>query len=178
MHATPDTNLVIERKLAGGRVIRGVRFLQIMEACMKIMNGILVLATLSIVNVGVARACTCIGPADAREGLELSEAVFSGRVIKADEFGAEVEAERVWKGNLTKTRVTVLNPAPGTSCSIALTRGARYIIFASVEKERGRFVYTPKICFPTSTLSKAEQTLKELGEGKPLKKRRRSARGW
>ena len=46
----------------------------------------------------------------------------------------------MWKGNLTKTRVTVLNPAPGTSCSIALTRGQRYIICASVEKERGRAV--------------------------------------
>jgi hypothetical protein len=132
---------------------------------------------LFFVNVGAVHACTCIGPANAREGLELSDAVFSGRVIKADEFKAEVEAERVWKGNLTKTRVLVLNPAPNTSCSIALARGQRYIVFASVDKERGRVSYIPKICFPTSVLSKAEQTLKEIGEGRLLKKQKRSVRG-
>lgn len=159
--------------LLGGRVMPGVKFLQVMKACMKIINGILALTMLSVVNVGAVHACTCIGPADAREGLELSEAVFSGRVVKADEFKAEVEAERMWKGKFTQTRVIVLNPAPGTSCSIVLTRGQRYIIFASVHKERGRVVYTPKICFPTSVLSQAEQTLKEIGEGKLLKKRRR-----
>ena len=141
---------------------------------MKIINGILALAMLSFVDAGaINAACTCIGPGDAREGLELSEAVFSGRVMKADEFRAEVEVERVWKGNFTKTRVLVLNPAPETSCSIALVRGHRYIIFASVEKERARVSYTPKICFPTSILSEAGQTLKEIGEGKLLKKRRR-----
>ena len=143
---------------------------------MKITNSILALAMLSFVNVGASNACTCIGPANAKEGLELSEAVFSGRVIEADEFKAEVEAERVWKGNFTKTRVIVLNPAPKTSCSMALARGQRYIVFASVDKERGRVSYIPKICFPTSVLSKAEQTLKEIGEGKLLKKRRRLVR--
>jgi hypothetical protein len=128
---------------------------------------------LSFVNVGVSYACTCIGPANAKEGLELSEAVFSGRVIKADEFKAEVEVERVWKGKFTKARVIVLNPAPKTSCSIALDRGQRYIVFASVDREKGRVSYIAKICFQTSVLSKAEQTLKEIGEGKQLKKRRR-----
>lgn len=143
---------------------------------MKIINIVLASAMLSFVNVGVSHACTCIGPADATEGLELSEAVFSGRVIKANEFKAEVEVERVWKGNFTKARVIVFNPAPNSSCSIALARSQRYIVFASVDKERGRVSYIPKICFPTSVLSKAEQTLKEIGEGKPLKKRRRLVR--
>ena len=130
----------------------------------------------SVVNVGVGYACTCIGPANAKDGLDLSEAVFSGRVIKADEYKAEVEVERVWKGNFTKARVMVLNPAPETSCSIALARGRRYIVFASVDKERGRVSYIPKVCFHTSLLSEAEQTLKEIGEGKLLKKRRRLVR--
>src|SRR5688572_20989801 len=98
----------------------GVRFLRVVKVFMKITNSILSLAMLAFVNVGAGNACTCIGPADAKEGLELSEAVFSGRVIKADEFKAEVEVERVWKGTFTKTRVTVLNPAPESSCSIAL----------------------------------------------------------
>lgn len=144
---------------------------------MKIKNGILALAVLSFVNAGVSYACTCIGPADAREGLEISEAVFSGRVIKADEYKAVVEVERVWKGRFSRARVTVFNPAPETSCSIALDRGRRYIIFASVDKERGRVSYIPKICFPTSVLSEAGQTLKEIGEGEPLRKRRRLIRG-
>jgi hypothetical protein len=144
-----------------------------MKVVMKFLNSILALTMLSFVNVGVSYACTCIGPANAKEGLELSEAVFSGRVIKADEFKAEVEVERVWKGKFTKARVIVLNPAPKTSCSIALDRGQRYIVFASVDREKGRVSYIAKICFQTSVLSKAEQTLKEIGEGKQLKKRRR-----
>ena len=142
---------------------------------MKLINGILALAALAFVDVGVSYACTCIGPANAKEGVELSEAVFSGRVIKANEFKAEVELESVWKGKFTKTRVSVFNPAPKTECSIALIRGRRYIVFASVDKEKGRVSYIPKVCFPTSLLSKAEQTLKEIGEGKPLKKQRRLA---
>ena len=143
---------------------------------MKIINIVLASALLSFVNVGVGYACTCIGPADAKEGLELSDAVFSGRVIKADEYKSEVEVERVWKGEFTRARVIVLNPAPNTSCSIALARNQRYIVFASVDKERGRIRYIPKICFRTSVLSKAEQTLKEIGEGQPFKKRRRLVR--
>ena len=143
---------------------------------MRIINSALALALLSFVNVGVSYACTCIGPANAKEGLELSAAVFSGRVVKADEFKSEVEVERVWKGKFIKTRVIVLNPAPNTSCSIALARGQCYIVFASVDKERGRVSYIPKICFHTSVLSKAEQTLKEIGEGRQLKKRRRLVR--
>lgn len=114
---------------------------------MKIINGILALAALAFVNVGVSHACTCIGPANAKEGVELSEAVFSGRVITANEFKAEVELERVWKGKFTKTRVSVFNPAPKTDCSIPLIRGRRYIVFASVDKEKGRVSYIPKICF-------------------------------
>jgi hypothetical protein len=148
-----------------------------MKVVMKIVNSILALAIFSFVDAGVGYACTCIGPANAKEGLELSEAVFSGRVIKADEYKAEVEVERVWKGRFTKARVVVLNPAPNTSCSIALGRGRRYIVFASVDKERGRVRYIPKICFHTSVLSEAGRTLKEIGEGEPLRKRRRLIRG-
>ena len=147
-----------------------------MKVVMKTVNSMLALAVLSFMNVGVSYACTCIGPANAKEGLELSEAVFSGRVIKANRFKAEVEVERVWKGQFAKTRVIVFNPAPNSSCSITFDRGLRYIVFASVDREKGRVSYVPKICFPTSLLSKAEQTLKEIGEGKLLKKRRRSVR--
>jgi len=143
---------------------------------MKIINSILALVMLSFVNFGVSYACTCIGPANAKEALELSEAVFSGRVIRADEFKSEVEVERVWKGKFTKARVIVFNPAPRTSCSLTLNRGQRYIVFATVDKEKGRVSYIPQICFPTSVLSKAEQTLKEIGEGKMLKKQRRLVR--
>ena len=140
---------------------------------MKTINRILALAVLAVVNVWVGYACTCIGPADAREGLELSEAVFSGRVVRANEFKALVEVERVWKGEFRMARVTVFNPAPNSSCSIALDRGQRYIVFASAERARGRVSYTPKICFQTSVLSKAERTLKEIGEGRPFKRRGR-----
>jgi hypothetical protein len=147
-----------------------------MKVVMKFINSILALTMLSFVNVGVSQTCTCIGPADAKEGLELSEAVFSGRVFKSDEFKAEVEVERVWKGKFTKARVIVFNPAPKEECSLVLRRGQRYIVFASEDREKGRVSYIPKICFPTSVLSKAEQTLKEIGEGEQLKQRRRMVR--
>ena len=143
---------------------------------MTFINSLLAVAILSFANVGASQNCTCIGPADAKEALELSEAVFSGRVIKSNEFKAEVEVERVWKGKFTKPRVTVFNPAPKEDCSLVLRRGQRYIVFASVDREKGRVSYIPKICFQTSVLSKAEQTLKEIGEGKQLKKRRRLVR--
>jgi hypothetical protein len=147
-----------------------------MQMAMRIINGLLATIILCFANVAPGYACTCIGPADAKEGLELSDAVFSGRVIKADEFKAEVEVERVWKGKFTRSRVIVFNPAPRTSCSLRLRRSERYIVFASVDKERGRISYIPKICFPTSVLSKAEKTLKEIGEGELLKKQRRLVR--
>ena len=143
---------------------------------MNILNNILAVALLSFVNVGVSEDCTCIGPGNAREALELSDAVFSGRVIKANEFRSEVEVERVWKGEFRKTRVIVFNPAPNEPCSFVLARGQRYIVFANIDKERGRVSYITMVCFPTSVLSKAEQTLKELGEGKPFEKRRRVRR--
>ena len=142
---------------------------------MKIMNRIPALVMFFVLSAAASYGCTCIGPGDAKEAVELSEAVFSGRVIKASEFKAEVEVESVWKGNFRNTRVTVFNPAPNTSCSIALVRSQRYIVFASADKERGRVTYMPKICFPTSILAKAEKTLKEIGAGKPVKKRRKLA---
>jgi len=143
---------------------------------MKILNRILVLAIFIFINVAVSYACTCVGPGNATEAVELSEAVFSGRVISSNEFRATVEVERTWKGKFTKARVVVFNPDPNGSCSTPLRRGERYIVFAGSHKEKGKVSYTPRICFPTSVLSKAEQTIKEIGEGKPFKKRMQSLR--
>lgn len=143
---------------------------------MKIFERILALSIVALVNVAVSYACTCIRPGNAREAVELSEAVFSGRVISSNEFRAVVEVERTWKGKFTKGRVLVFNPDPKGTCSITLRRGQSYIVFAGADKEEGKVSYIPKICFPTEVLSKAEQTLKEIGEGKPFKKRVRSVR--
>ena len=144
-----------------------------MKAVLKIAKTSLVLTAFCFINAGISYACTCIGPGDAKEALELSKAVFSGRVVKSNEYGAEVELETVWKGKFTTARVTVFNPAPNTSCSIKLKKGERYIVFSTTDKERGRVSYIMQICFPTSVLSKAEQTLKEIGEGTPSRKPRR-----
>lgn len=143
---------------------------------MKIVKRILALSIVALVNVAVAYACTCIGPGNTTEAVELSEAVFSGRVISSNEFRAVVEVERTWKGKFRKARVIVFNPAPNTSCSLTLRRGEHYVVFAWADEKRGKLSYVPKICFPTSVLSKAEQTLKEIGEGKPFKKSVRSVR--
>ena len=143
---------------------------------MKILNRILTLAGVTFINVAVSYACTCIGPGNATEAVELSEAVFSGRVISSNKFQATVELERTWKGKFTRARVVVFNPDPNGSCSMTLRRGERYIVFAGEDKEKGKVSYIPRICFPTSVLSKAGQTLKEIGEGVQFKKRVRSAR--
>jgi hypothetical protein len=159
--------------LARSPVDSGVRSLRAVDLIMRFIKSILVLAVLSSLNFTDIYACTCIGPADAKEALELSKAVFSGRVIRSNEYQAEVEVERVWKGRFTKARIIVLNPAPQSSCSIVLARGQRYIVFATIDRERRRIRYVPQICFPTSVLSKAERTLKEIGEGEAFSKRGR-----
>lgn len=141
---------------------------------MKIMKRVSVLAVLILMNASIGYACSCIGPANAKEGLAKADAVFSGRVIKSDSYEYEFEVERIWKGKIKKDRITVAASAPNTSCAIELNQGEQYIVFARLKKEGERIIYYPQICNFTSVYSKAEPILKVVGKGKLLKKRKRS----
>lgn len=139
---------------------------------MKIIKRALALAGLLLLNAGAGYACVCLHALNVKEGLKKADAVFSGSVIKADGYIYEFEVERVWKGQIVNSRITVAAAAPGTSCAIELNQGERYVVFARSAKEGDRIIYSPQICNLTSIYSRAEQNLGGIGKGKLIKKRR------
>jgi hypothetical protein len=112
----------------------------------------------------VVWACKCAMPSSAKEGLEKSKAVFSGKVIGVSKSKWTFKVIKIWKGDL-KSRVTLYDSMPETSCASNFKVGESYLIYASTSKIDDRPSFIPDVCNRTKKLEDAKDDLRELGEG-------------
>jgi outer membrane lipoprotein-sorting protein len=116
--------------------------------------------------------CSCFkseNPSDALENE--ADVVFSGKVVAVSGADYTFKAERVWKG-MINNQVKVRTFAQEDKCSIKLTIGEQYIVFARNTKIEGKSALGLMPCNLTSKIisEKGEKILKEIGKGKSLKK--------
>jgi len=131
-----------------------------------------------------ALACSCFYSRPS-EGFDRAQAVFTGRIIKAEKSEWVVAVERVWKGEMAE-RVTLRDAHAGTSCAAGYKKGARYLFLVDVVKSERGAVYSPQVCnwgtrLRAGRIEVGENTyawvedvvLKDRGEGKlPIKNER------
>ena len=119
-------------------------------------------------------ACSCIGPANAQEGLARAKSVFVGTVVSANEDNFSFGVERVWKG-ATGRRIVVRDYYAGTSCALNFKVGVRYVVFAKAFDDEGKTILIGDVCNWTSRFPEARAVIKQIGPGNRvrLQKRRR-----
>jgi hypothetical protein len=89
-------------------------------------------------------ACTCVAITPT-QGFDQAQAVFTGKVIKAQKSRWTIIVDRVWKGRVEET-ITLRDGHPGSSCAAAYKRGESYLFLINVEEGEQRLVYSPQIC--------------------------------
>lgn len=107
----------------------------------------LVVISLALVVVSEApaeAACTCQRPGVAQQ-VEKADGVFSGTVSmasgpttsgKRQVMSYDVKVDRVYKGDITSTTVTVKSDADATRCGLTgMSAGTRYLFFVRVNDE-------------------------------------------
>ena len=123
-----------------------------------------------IMAPGPAYACSCVENPPPGEALEMSAAVFAGRVISlklherpdgtwstVDPVTVEFEISRVWKGHDYQT--TYLTTArSGASCGFTFDEGEEYLVYS-------HNAATVSLCSRTRSMAEAEEDLQALGEG-------------
>jgi hypothetical protein len=102
------------------------------------------LALVVVAETPAHAACTCQRPPVAQQ-VEEADGVFSGTVSmasgpttsgKRQVMSYDVKVDRVYKGDITSTTVTVKSNADPTKCGLRdLTSGTRYLFFVRVNDE-------------------------------------------
>jgi Tissue inhibitor of metalloproteinase len=101
--------------------------------------------TLTVVTEAPAHAaCTCQRPSVAQQ-VENADAVFSGTVTmasgpttsgKRQVMSYDIKVDRVYKGDVNSTTVTVKSNADPTRCGVTgMTAGTRYLFFVRANEE-------------------------------------------
>lgn len=134
---------------------------------------ILACALLSLL-ADTASACTCLPPKEIAQEVEISSAVFSGRVIEIKRHGrtAELlgqvevifEVDKSWKG-VDKRIVSVFTSSGSASCGYGFKKGRTYLAYAGGSTQGG---LSTSICSRTKRLNKAREDLRVLGVGKEV----------
>lgn len=128
-----------------------------------------VVALLVVVNIAPVFACECLPRGTPTEELNKAAAVFSGkvtatRIVQGDQF-PEVEVtfdvSTVWKGLVSKT-IIVKTADNSAACGYPFRAGEEYIVYAYGEEDD----LQTGICTRTAFLTRAQEDLTELGEGK------------
>ncbi|GHH98816.1 hypothetical protein [Neobacillus kokaensis] len=116
------------------------------------------------VKPSVSYACKCVETKSVEKELELSDAVFNGKIIemKQDKYSRKIlfEVTSIWKGLSTSQIVLIDEPS---SCSMDFNEGQEYLVYA---KNNGNDVLTSNICDRTIELISADKDLLLLGEGR------------
>ncbi|HEY9283959.1 MAG TPA: hypothetical protein VIP46_10950 [Pyrinomonadaceae bacterium] len=141
---------------------------------MKTLMLCLLLAATLAFGAEAVLACTCAPSKGPAEELELTAAVFSGKVVEIRKHGqgadmfARVEAvlrvERVWKGVEGPT-VSVFTSSHSAACGYGFKEGRTYLVYAHKNAE-GRL--SAGICGRTRRLKDAGEDLKTLGPGREM----------
>ncbi len=129
----------------------------------------LLAATVTLLGWTVSWACDCAPNPPPKEALKKASAVFSAKVVKIEEAGAQrsvsLEVLRAWKG-VEEKKLVVSTAKSSASCGYGFQEGKTYLIYAY--KEDKAPMLRVSLCSRTQALDKAEGDLKELGEGKPV----------
>jgi hypothetical protein len=140
------------------------------------MKNFLLIIVILIGSTQTGFGCSCLPSANAKQELEQSVVVFSGKVLEVKRndqpegaftsVEAVFEVESVWKG-IEKSRVSVFTSAQSSACGYGFRKGETYLVYAS-QSTNGQYITS--ICSRTRPLKAAEGDLKELGEGKVITK--------
>lgn len=141
---------------------------------MKSLIFLLVLFASFIFSSESILACSCLPAKSAAQELELSTAVFSGKVTKikrhkkAENIFGSVEVifrvEKNWKGVKEKT-VSVFTSSNSASCGYNFKVNQTYLVYAN-RNDEGKI--EASICSRTKRLKDAGEDLKELSAGKNI----------
>ena len=119
-----------------------------------------------------AMACSCIPSPPPKKALEVSAAVFSGKVTKVErtaqfKLKVTIQVARTWKGTKGKT-VEVLTVNSGAACGYSFKKGESYLVYGYKPKTEDGKVgpLSTGLCTRTKNLKAAGEDLKALGEGK------------
>jgi hypothetical protein len=99
------------------------------------------LVTLACVFIGTMTAgAECITiPVNVTSALKEADLVFVGTAVTAGPYQLTIQPERVWKGNVKQTPVTIHIAGPGPwADSYSFRAGERYLMFARVVPEAER----------------------------------------
>ena len=121
-----------------------------------------------------ASACTCLPSKGVAQEVEISSAVFSGKVIEIkrhdrteDPLGqVEVifEVNKSWKG-VDKRIISVFTGSNSASCGYGFKKGRTYLVYTGGSPQ-GQL--STSICSRTKRLNKAREELRILGAGKKV----------
>ena len=123
---------------------------------------------------GTALACTCVPSKGVAQDVEISSAVFSGKVIEikrhdrtAEPFWqVEVifEVDKSWKG-VDKRIVSVFTSSGSASCGYGFKKGRTYLVYTGGSPQER---LSTSICNRTKRLNQAREDLRVLGAGKEV----------
>jgi len=147
-----------------------------MEVVMRsVMLGLAIIVFL-LLSFDVGYACSCAPPPSAAQSLGQAGAVFSGKVLQVKRVkggnGQDGQVEVVfavdasWKGAERRV-MSVFTASNSAACGYGFRRGRTYLVYAA--ESEGRLATT--ICSRTKLLRDAQEDLKELGAGKPVRRR-------
>lgn len=85
---------------------------------------------------GGAVACSCLNFDTVEEHIVRTEVIFEGVVLSSDlgenSHGRTIfKTRKVWKGDITGSKVTVKHPTGGANCGVFLEKGEEVLILAN-----------------------------------------------
>lgn len=133
-----------------------------------LLLGAVLLCIVMVFNISPLKAfaCDCYIPQDALEGLEASDAVFTGRVIdikKTTINGSAHDAvymavDEIWKG-IKESHIVVYTS--WSSCQFEFTDGEQYLLYSYQHGDK-HFVMN---CGRSTTIANGAEDIKLLGAG-------------
>ncbi|MCA9694223.1 MAG: hypothetical protein KC636_31850 [Myxococcales bacterium] len=119
------------------------------------------------------RACSCARSPDPRVALDQADAVFLARVVEepsrtqriAGEVTYGFDVMRQWKGD-PAPRVTIKTQSSSAACGRRFRMAKTYLVYATRE---GTGRYSDNLCSRTRELDQADDDLKLLGPGSPVR---------
>ena len=141
--------------------------------CMKKSSLIILSAALLLLFQTDAFACRCGQPTNEKsferaaaveKSFEKASVIFSGEVIKLDDFRATLKVEKVWKGKF-KEEIVMLTGTTKTAewyqfstCDYDYVFGQKYLIYANGSEDKLK----TSLCSRTKSLRSAEEDIKAL----------------
>src|SRR5262249_42838063 len=120
---------------------------------------------------GTMLGCDC-APRSVKQMTKSSEVVFRGTITQISEGKIVFRVTQIWKGDVGRT-FNMPEFIESAAClgfrERLLTVGNDLLVFASrLHRHEGDNDYFTDVCLPTGFASEAGETLKALGKGRPV----------